>query len=572
MNIKNWLFLLSTLFLFSYQSPENGYPKGYFRAPVGGEIRLAGSCGELRSNHFHMGIDIKPQNRAIAEPIYAAAEGFVKRIVVSPRGYGNGIYIEHPNGYTTVYGHLKEFNHKITEYIQQLQYQNKSFALDLDNLSPDLFPLQKGETIGKMGNAGSSAGPHLHFEIRKTSTGHALNPLLFGLTVADNLPPKLNAIKVYSLNHKLETTSAKTYNLTANKAAGSYSLSPSTVTVHAGRVGLGIKTFDFMNDVPNWNGAYAIKMYQDGALKYHFEAEEFSLEEWYYLNAHVDYKDFKKNSSYINRCYLLPGNGNSTVYKTAINRGVLDLQTGKPSHIKFEVSDITGNISTLEFDLLKDDKAEIVDFSTFNYILPYAERSVIRMSELELEFPEGSFYEDVYLTYRYAAETSDHILSGVHHIHEKYTPVHLPFKIKIRPVKLPEALKNKVVIAQCNGTASETGYTSTWEGDFLTAESRTFGSYCIMLDTLPPVIRATSFKADMSRQERFSFKITDNLAGIQSYNAWVDGQWILMEYDLKSDGLTHWFDGRIARGEHRLKLVVVDKKGNEAVFEEPFSY
>ena len=572
MNIKN--IILITFFAIislSYQSSEKDYPKDYFRSPVNGPIRLSGSCGELRSNHFHMGIDIKPQKRSVAEPIYAAAEGFVTRIVVSPRGYGNGVYIQHPNGYTTVYGHLKSFNDKMSAYIKELQYQDKTFTLNLENLSPDLFPIYKGQIVGKLGNAGSSGGPHLHFEIRNTETQNALNPLLFGLTVKDDLPPRMNQLKVYSLNHKHETTDSKVFDIKGKN--GNYNLSPSTITVQSGRIGLGIKSFDFMTGVTNWNGPFSIKMFQDDALKFHFQAEEFSFDEWYYLNAHVDYRDFKKDKSYINRCYLLPGNKNSTVYKEVINRGVLDMKEGETSAIRFEIVDISGNKSLLNFNLKKEGTAPPPAFQSFNYILPFQERSVILLNNMELEFPENSFYEDIYLSYNYSVNQSKNTFSGVHHIHDKYVPIHHDFDIKIKPEKnIPAALKSKALIAKCEGLGAESGYDSEWDGEFVKAKTHSFGDYCIMIDTLQPTITNVSFKSSMSGQSQFTFKIKDNLSGIQSYNAWVDGEWILMEYDKKSDKIYHKFDGKIARGEHQLKLVVADRRGNEAVFEENFVY
>jgi hypothetical protein len=574
MNIKNIILVgFFALISLSYQPSTKDYPKSYFRSPVSGPIQLSGSCGELRPNHFHMGIDIKPQDRNVAEPIYAAAEGFITRIVVLPKGYGNGIYIQHPNGYTTVYGHLKTFNDKINQYVKDIQYQNKTFSVDLENLSPDLFPIYKGEIIGEMGNSGSSGGAHLHFEIRDTKTQHALNPLLFGLTVKDDVPPRINRLKVYWLNHKHETEQSKIYDVQADKTKGVYRLSPSTVVVQSGRVGLGINTFDFMTGVTNWNGPYSIKMYQDDVLKYHFDTEKFSFDEWYYLNAHVDYKEFKKNNNYFNRCYLLPGNGNTTVYKEAVNKGVLEMREGQTSKIRFEIMDVSGNQSTLNFDLKKEGTSSPTTFPSFNYILPYKERSIIRLTNMELDFPENSFYEDVYLSYSYTTNQSKNTFSGVHHIHDKYIPVHNYFKIKLKPEKtIPENLKKKALIVKCEGTDAETGYPSEWDGDFLTAETRAFGDYCVMIDTLPPTITNVSFNANMSGQTQFTFKIEDNLAGVQTYNAWVNDQWILMEYDKKSDSIHHFFDNKISRGAHRFKLVVSDGRGNAAVFEDTFVY
>jgi murein DD-endopeptidase MepM/ murein hydrolase activator NlpD len=570
MNTKRILFLFIIIGFCAYQPADKAFPKDYFRPPINGEIKLSGSFGELRSNHFHGGIDIKPKSRGKSgDNIYASAEGYVSRIVVSPRGYGNGLYIAHPNGYTTVYGHLLNFNDEIAEYVKDLQYANETFVIDVDTLQSARFSIKKGQIIGYMGNAGSSGGAHLHFEIRDTKTGHAYNPLLFGFGVKDNIAPRLNELKIYDLNHKLETIGTNKYKIKSNKST--YSVSNGEITVGSGRVGLGLKTFDFMTGVPNWNGPYNIKMYQDDSLIYYFEVSELDLEEWYYLNAHVDYKEFKKNKSYFNRCYLLPGNGNSTVYKSAKNQGVIELREGQRAKIKLVASDITGNESVLNFTM-KRAGTLLPQPVSFNYIFPHNERNAIRQSELELYFEEGSFYEDVYLSYTYSMERSDHIYSGVHHIHDKYVPVHTPFTIKMRTTRpIPDSLKSKATIVRCEGADGESGLTSKWEDDFLVAKSRSFGDYCIMLDTIPPTIKPLSFKTKMNGQNRMTFKINDNLTGIKSYNGYVDGEWILLEYDLKTRRLIHPFDGRISRGTHQLKIEVVDYNNNKGVFEQSFT-
>ncbi|MGB0863478.1 MAG: M23 family metallopeptidase [Saprospiraceae bacterium] len=570
MNIKRFLFLLIIIGFFSYQSVDKTFPKDYFRSPIDGTIQLSGSFGELRSNHFHGGIDIKPRVRGKSgDPIYAAADGYVARIAVSPRGYGNGLYLAHPNGYTTVYGHLLKFNDKIAQYVEDLQYANETFVLDVDTLQATRFPVEKGQIIGYMGNAGSSGGAHLHFEIRNSKTQNAYNPLLFGFKIKDNIAPKLNELKIYNLNHKLETIGTNKYKIKSSKSG--YSVSNGEITVQSGRVGLGIKTFDFMTGVPNWNGPYNIKMYQNDSLIYYFEVSELDLEEWYYLNAHVDYKEFKKSKSYFNRCYLLPGNGNSTVYKSAYNQGVIELKEGERAQIKFVASDITGNESILNFTMKRSGMVLPKPVS-FNYIFPYNERNAIRQSELELYFEEGSFYEDVYLSYTYSMERSNHIYSGVHHIHDKYVPVHEPFTIKMRPIRaIPDSLKSKAVIVRCEGADGENGLISKWEDEFLVAKSRSFGDYCIMIDTVPPTIKPSSFKPKMNGQKQMTFKIKDNLTGIKSYNGYVDGEWILLEYDLKTRRLIHPFDGRISRGKHQLRIEVLDNNNNKGIFEQSFT-
>lgn len=563
--------------LTSFQTPNNGFPKNYFRSPVDGRIQLSGSFGELRSNHFHSGIDIKPVKRGqTGQNIYATATGYVSRIVVSHRGFGYGLYVTHPNGYTTVYGHLLKFNDKIERYIQQLQYEKKIFNIDIDTLPSNRFPVQKGEVIGYMGNSGSSGGAHLHFEIRNTKTGNALNPLLFGLSnkISDNIAPRLQELKVYYLNHKLETTSTKKYTIKSNRNKTGYYIPNNEITVQAGRVGLAVKSFDFMNGVNNWNGPFIIKVYQNDSVIYHFEATELSFDEWYYLNAHVDYREFKKKKSYFNRCYLLPGNGNSTVYKKVENQGVIELREGEQADIRITAEDVLGNRSEVRFKMTRKGTAAPPTFNTFNYILPYNERNAIRQSELELYFEEGSFYEDVYLKHGYANESSPQTYSAVHQIHDEYVPVHQPFIIKIRPNRpIPDSLKSKATIARCSGLYQASGVTSNWdaEGQFLEGKTRSFGDYCIMLDTLAPTIKPSRFKENMSSYDEMTFKVSDDLSGIASYEAYVDGEWILLAYDLKTRRLIYDFEnGKIARGSHHLKLIVKDEKENVAVFEQDF--
>ena len=162
---------------------------------------MAGTFGELRSNHIHSGVDIKTQGREGLK-IYAAADGYVSRIKVAQYGFGKAIYITHPNGFTTVYAHLSKYADKIQEYVKAIQYKKEDY--DTGNLffKEDKFPVKKGEIIAFSGDTGSSGGPHLHYEIRNTETENIINPLFFGLEPTDTTPPLFLALKVYTLNNK----------------------------------------------------------------------------------------------------------------------------------------------------------------------------------------------------------------------------------------------------------------------------------------------------------------------------------------------------------------------------------
>src|SRR4051812_41234037 len=201
------LCLLTLLFLCNtLHAQAPAYPQDYFRNPLGIPILLAGNFGECRPGHFHSGIDIKTGGHE-NEPVYAAADGYISRIKMEPGGFGHGLYITHPNGYTTLYAHLNDFAPAVQAYVKKEQYSKKHWDVDIQ-LTPDQFPVKKGQQIAWSGNTGASTAPHLHFEIRNTKTEHPLNPQLFGLPVVDNIPPLPAEVAFYNANIDIGDTKA----------------------------------------------------------------------------------------------------------------------------------------------------------------------------------------------------------------------------------------------------------------------------------------------------------------------------------------------------------------------------
>jgi len=193
--LKRTLNIFLMLLLVGASSlAQSNIPKDYFGKPLDIPLILSGSFGELRSNHFHSGLDIKTQQRT-GLPVYAPADGYVSRIKVGHYGYGKALYIKHPNGYSTVYAHLERYAGKIQDYVKKQQYRKESYEIELFPKA-DLLPVYKGDLIGYSGNTGSSGGPHLHFEIRDASS-RPMNPMLFGLDVPDTRRPLLNSVMVY---------------------------------------------------------------------------------------------------------------------------------------------------------------------------------------------------------------------------------------------------------------------------------------------------------------------------------------------------------------------------------------
>lgn len=562
------LLIVGLLFLNS--TDRNDYPKDFFRSPIQHPIRLTGSFGELRTNHFHSGIDIKSSKGVDGDPIIAAGDGYLSRIKVDAAGYGNSLYITHPNGYSTLYAHLQRFNDEITAFVKSEQYKRESFEVDL-NLLPTQFAIRKGMEIGKMGNTGGSGGTHLHFEIRDTKTDDPINPLLFGLKVHDTQAPRMHQVKVYGLNENDEPTNDQVYSLSA--IGGTYRIKGDTLYSNSLRSGVALKTYDHTNGTSNWNGVYAVTLYRNDSMAYRFRMERFSFAQTRYLNAHLDYEDRILSKSYINRCFVLPGNQLS-IYDHLDNRGIMRLQPNRATKITLVAEDIFGNQSRCIF-WLKYRPAPIPEKKTYNYVLPYNSENAIDNGEVYLYFPEGSFYQTLYLNYRMSEDNSYNVYSKVHHIQNYKTPVHHNFDIAIRPKAIPESLKNKAFVAYCSTSGSITNIGSLWKYDRFWGKGNTLGDYYIMLDTVPPTIRTVTFYKDMREKSTMTFRIWDNFstggnAKKLAYKGTVDGKWVLMEFDKKTNRLTYRLDERVQSGEHLFRLELLDAMGNQSVFESSF--
>ena len=279
---------------------------------------------------------------------------------------------------------------------------------------------------------------------------------------------------------KEETLSSKIYN--TRKGSGRYTISGDTLAVQSSNVGVGLKVYDHMTGAPNWNGIYELEMYCDDSLAFRFQVDKLDFDERRYLNAHIDYKEKVKHKSFFNRCFILPGNKNSQNYKDVYNNGVINVKSGKTTKVELISKDLEGNTSKVLFWLKKNGDATPPSH-TFQYIVPYDEESIIQQSEITLHFQPDAFYETQYFSIYSSEDDSDDFFSNVHHIHDATVPVHIPYKISIRPTKLPKELRDKAVIVKCSAENKIAAQGSKWEEDFLTTEALSFGDYAIMIDT-----------------------------------------------------------------------------------------
>ena len=572
--LQTCLFLFAGLLWFAFAQPAPpNYPQDFFRWPIDHAIRVSGTFGELRSNHFHAGIDLKSRRGAVGDPILAAGEGYISRIKIESRGYGNSLYLTHPNGYTTLYAHLSAFTPEIKAYVEAQQQEKEAFEVELFP-RPDQFTFQQGEQIGKMGNSGSSFGPHLHWEIRNTETEETINPLLFGLKMRDTRPPSMQQLRLYERDPAGLDKGQKTIRLQAS--GGRYKVSGDTITTASNLIGLAVKAYDHHDDVRNWNGLYRIEMELDDSLVYQLEMNRFAFSETRFINAHLDYADEVTKKSFFNRCFVLPGNDLS-MYGQVVDRGLIRLEPGQARKVRVRVGDALGNNSYAEFWVKQvDDQA--FKLPGHQYYLLHDEENRIETEDCVAHFFEQTLYEDLPFQYASSQDGSREYYSRVHHLHHYKVPVHRFYELGIKPNRPLDSLdRQRAILAYCGPNGRSISCGGTWEDGYLKAMVRDLGDFAILVDRVAPSIKSVDFRSDMRGRRSVRFRAKDNYKvarGVKQliYNAYIDGAWVILEYDQKNNLLIHRFSKELDHGEHTFKLVVQDAVGNERTFERTFRY
>lgn len=538
--------------------PEKEYPQGYFRNPLNIPIVLAGNFGELRSNHFHSGMDIKTQQRENLA-VHAAAEGYVSRVSVSHTGFGNAIYITHPNGYTTVYAHLNRFFPELEQYVKQKEYEQESWATVL-NIPPDAFPVRKGQFIAWSGNTGGSAGPHLHFEIRDSQTEKPLNPLLFGFDIPDARAPEVYRIAVYNTGESLYNQ--QPLMVPVRKVKGEYVTTQLLIKVRAAKAGIGINAIDRQSNSTNPNGIYEVELFDNDTPNIAFQLDNIGYEETRYLNAHVDYKVKKGGGPWLQLVFPLPGN-ELNIYHDIRGNGHIDLSDGAPHKVKLLVKDAYGNTSTVRFTLQQSGEPA-ADPVCANTMYPQS-RNIFENNQVEFFLDEAALYDRICFNYRELPNNKPDAYSNTYRLHTPLVPVHNNFDVRIKPNRpVPEHLQHKMVIVR-SGLGESTSAT-TLEDGWYKGSFRDFGDFSLEADTIAPRITplgGVRNGSNLSAATRLAFSMSDN-SGISSYRAELDGKWLM--FSRKSNVLTYTFDEHCPSGNHTLRLTVTDLAGNENTY------
>ncbi len=447
--------------------------------------------------------------------------------------------------------------------MKALEYQKKTFELD-EFPAADLFPVHKGDIIAYSGNRGSSGGPHLHFEIRDSKTENTINPQLFGIEIPDNIPPVIYALYVYKLNKKPFNEYTPKQYFQVIGGAGKYTSSQANQLTVSGEVGFGITATDKHNGASGTNGVYSIELEVDGKPVFTSALEKFAFENSKAINSHMDYPAYMTSKRSIQKSFVDPGNP-LQIYSNLVNNGRILFKDQQVHELKYIVTDSKGNRSVLPFTV-KSDGQSVISTPDQPDGIPcfYNKENEFSTDGIKVVLPKGTLYNDFNLVYKVKPEPAKGAYSPVYQIHNNLTPLHIGFDLWIKADAKLGNLKDKAVIVSTSG-ASQGG---TYENGYVKATPKNFGSFYIAIDTIPPTIIPVNIAEgkNMAGIAKMIFKIHDNLSGIKSFNGYIDGNWVLMEFDTKTATLWHSFDERTTTGKHQLKLVIEDMKGNSKTY------
>lgn len=566
MTNRSTLYFAMLLLFTKVASAQSCYPANYFRSPVDSILGLAGNFGEIRPNHYHAGFDIKTNNHVGAR-VYAAADGYVSRIKISPSGYGNALYINHSNGYTTVYGHLQFYNKAIAAYAKKIQAAKETF--EIDTLLPaDLFPVKKGDLVALSGNTGASQGPHLHFEIRDTKTESPINPYCFGYIVKDKVKPIITKVAIYPIGESA-TVNGKhiVKKIKPILQNGKYSYNNlDTITVN-GDIGFGIECYDTETGSSNQNAVYSIELQSGGKRIYYDEIEKFTFENSRFVNAHIDFSEKQKHNAKIQKCYVSK-NDQTGIYKDVLNGGIINFKDDSIHWIRYILKDFAGNTTELILKVRSRSKSKIKETaaSSNDLIFDCFKDNQYKKEDIEITFPPYSLYDDLKFNYSKSPATKG-LYSSVYHIQDNETALQKACTLSIKSNNLPNSLQSKAVIISVGANGRKSYEGGSYANGWVQTQIKTLGDFAITLDTIAPFVRPVFKVIDKSNvnfrnAKIIGFKVSDNLSGIKKYHAIIDGHWILFEYDLKNNLIYYTFDNEIHSGKHTFNIDVTDDKNN----------
>ena len=540
-----WLFSI----LFTLNSQEYN-----LNSPIDLPLNLSGTFGEFRSSHFHYGLDVTT-NKKSGYNVYSIDSGSIVRINVSTSGYGKVLYINHPNGLTSIYAHLKEFSPKIQEYIKTQQYLNKSYSVQKFFNNGEM-KVNKGDLIGYTGNTGGSSGPHLHFEIRDTKSQNPINPLSFNYKYDDSNRPIITSLYVFDEDDSFKKDNPKKYEIKKIND----SLYIADKIIYSNKIGIGIEVYDRQSkNNYNRNGVYEVKMFLDSVLNFSYKMDKINIDESVFRKIFYDYSLLKTKKKRIQKVYY-PPNSKLNFLNHNVNTGIFESSDKDEKDVLLEVSDWNNNKSYLNFKI-EGNTSNLLEKSIDGIEIATSQKYLIKKNNSEIGFKKNSFFNNVTLNMKYQNDTLK--------IDEDLYPLRKSYNIKIFKQVEDSIIKRQSFIGLINNNGKLSYLKTSNKDNFFSVNSSNLGSFTLSRDSINPEIKALNFSLnkDISNQKTIRLRIYDKTSGIKSYNVLINNKWALFEYEPKSNLIFHNIDdGIIENGENKITIKVIDGVGNKTEF------
>lgn len=532
-------------------------------SPLDFETTLSGSFAEMRKNHFHGGLDLRT-NGEENKPVHAIDDGYVAKITISRTSYGKCAFINHPNGYTSVYGHLNGFVPALDSILKAKQYAEHSFETTLE-LDSTQFPVKKGQIFAKSGNTGASGGPHVHFEIRKTSDGTMHNPLElknrpYGFS--DDKAPRIFAVKIYGLDNQgvVNGESQKSFNVIVNKDRSRKLQAVNGISVW-GKIGFAVKANDYMSATAFKYSPRHLRVYADGKLISDIKIDSFLYKDIRACNSFMDYAQWSKNREFYMKSFK--DDNSPLIFLKDQPYGTLTINEERDYKITYSVEDDFGNKDNVSF-VITGKKADISSSAKDSSLFVKCGESVFfDKGSFAMKFEKNSLYED--LEHNFKKDTSVHnFFSAVYSIGDATVPLHTFCSVSIKVDNDTLKDKSKYYIAKLSSHNIASGSAGGQYVDgFIVGKTNTFGKFAVNKDVTAPVI-APVHTNKLRSLPYLRLKIYDTQSGIDTYDAYIDGVWVMFEYDAKTQQITYWLDKKQVQEfkNHTFKLVVKDHCGN----------
>ena len=546
------IFLLFSISLLSSQKDQSK-----LISPLDIPLAISGTFGEIRSSHFHAGLDIKTGGKQGLK-VRTVLDGSVSRIRVSTTGYGKAVYIDHPNGTTSVYAHLKNFSPKIESYIKEAQYEKESYVIE--KFPKNELSVLKGEVIGFSGNTGGSSGPHLHFEIRDTKNQMPFNPMIFNIGVVDTKKPVIQKLFLFHENNFGEDIITQKIKL--EKISDGLYKAPKIYT--SGKIGIGLQMYDNQDlSLFNKNGIHSIKIFMDDKIISDYNYNNIKFDDSQYLNLLIDYKEFKSKKIRVQKLFN-PNNSNISFIDKDEKNEKFSIEENKSYNLLIEISDFKKNISRIEMKITGRETNFIHPTIEGELILPENEY-LFKFKDQTVHLKKNTFY---YPTRLDVYKDHDSIK-----INPDISLFKKSFSIEFFANKYDSISKRQSFIARLNKKKKIAYYPTIIKDSIFITKSVQAGTYFLAKDSIPPKIKPINFKKNqwLSKSKFLKVKIEDDLSGIKYYEGEINGKWVLFEYEPKNKNLTFNFnDLKFKSGKQDLKLKVTDNVGNESIFQTTF--